>query len=67
MRLADFKLIDKTEGALTWHIVERIQRLVEEMPKNPMNYFSSTVSQNRTSAIVVDLDVPKREILINKF
>ncbi|MDD1776715.1 MAG: hypothetical protein LUQ65_00995 [Candidatus Helarchaeota archaeon] len=67
MRLADFKLIDKTEGALTWRIVERIQKVVEEMPKNPMNYFSSIVSQSRTNSIVIDLDVVKKEISINKF
>jgi hypothetical protein len=67
MRLADFKLIDKTEGALTWRIVERIQRIVEEMPKSSMSYFSSTVSQNRTNAIVIDMDISKREISINKF
>jgi hypothetical protein len=67
MKLAEFKLIDKTEGALTWRIVERIQRIVEEMPKNSMNYFSSTVSQNHTNSIVIDMNIPKREIAINKF
>ena len=66
MRLAEFKLIDKTGGALTWRIVERIQKMVEQMPKNSMNYFSSTVAQTKSNSIVVDLDIQNRELTINK-
>jgi len=66
MRLAEFKLIDKTGGALNWKIVERIQQMVEQMPKNSMNYLSSTVAQTKFSAIVVDLDIKNRELTINK-
>lgn len=66
MRLAEFKLIDKTGGALTWRIVERIQRVIEGMPKNSMNYFSSTVAQTKANSIVVDMDIPHKELVISK-
>lgn len=67
MRLAEFKLIDRTEGALTWKIVERMQRTLESIPKNSMNYFSSTIAQNQNNSIVIDMNIPKREITINSF
>jgi len=66
MRLAEFRLIDKTKGALTWSIIERIQRVIEEMPKNSMNYFSSTIAQNKTKSIVIDMNISNRELIITK-
>ncbi|MHA1266414.1 MAG: hypothetical protein ACTSRS_14365 [Candidatus Helarchaeota archaeon] len=65
MRLADFKLIDKTQGALTWKIVERIQKTLEGLPKNSMHYFSSTIAHNPGHTIVVDMNILNREIVIN--
>ncbi|MFX1293827.1 MAG: hypothetical protein ACFFD2_03055 [Promethearchaeota archaeon] len=65
MRLADFKLIDHTHGILSWKIIERIQKTLESIPKNSIKYFSSTIKQNRNLSIVVDMDIPKREITIN--
>ncbi|MHA1652197.1 MAG: hypothetical protein ACTSYB_18600 [Candidatus Helarchaeota archaeon] len=65
MRLAEFKLVDQTNGRLTWKIIERIQRTLEAMPKNSIKYFSSTIAQSQNSAIVVNMNIPEREIKIN--
>ena len=65
MRLAEFKLIDQTKGALTWRVIERIQRTLEALPKNSMNYFSSTVAQNHVNSITVDMDLQNKEITVN--
>ncbi len=65
MRLAEFKLVDYTQGALTWRIVERIQRTIETMPGNSIKYFSSTIVQKPDYSIVVDMNIPNREITIN--
>ena len=67
MRLAEFKLIDRTEGALTWKLVERMQRTLESVPKNSMNYFSSIIAKNQNNSIMIDINVPKREIIVNTF
>ncbi|NVM29333.1 MAG: hypothetical protein HWN65_10880 [Candidatus Helarchaeota archaeon] len=67
MRLAEFKLIDKTQGSLTWKIIERMQKTLESIPKNTMNYFSSTIARNQSNSIVIDMNIPKREITINSF
>ena len=65
MKLAEFKLIDRTQGALTWKIVERIQKTVEEFPDNQMKYFSSMVAKNQGQSVVIDMNVPNREITVN--
>ena len=67
MKMAEFKLIDHTNGALTWRIVDRIQKTLQDMPKNTLHYFSSTVAQNQGNAIVIDMNVPKREIIISQY
>jgi hypothetical protein len=66
MRLADFKLIDRTQGALTWKIVERIQRLVEDTQNNQVRYFSSIVAHTQQNSIIVDMNLQNKEIIINK-
>lgn len=66
MRLPEFKLIDKTSGALTWSIIERLQRMVEELPKNSIKYLSSTVAQSKNSSIVIDMDISKKELIISR-
>ncbi len=66
MRLAEFKLIDKTRGALTWKIIERMQNTLESISnKNSMNYFSSIIARNQTNLITIDMNIAKREITIN--
>jgi hypothetical protein len=65
MRLAEFKLIDKTQGALTWKIVERIQDTLDGLGRNSMQYFSSMISRNAANKIIVDMNIPQREITIN--
>ncbi len=67
MRLADFKLVDRTQGSLTWKIVERMQKTIESIPNNSMNYFSSTIMQNQNNSLVIDMNIPKREIVINSY
>ncbi|HUY00921.1 MAG TPA: hypothetical protein VMV49_15270 [Candidatus Deferrimicrobium sp.] len=66
MRLADFKFIDRTQGALTWRIVERIQRLVEETQENQIRSFSSMIAHNQYNSISVDMNLRNREIIVNK-
>ena len=65
MRLAEFKLVDYTKGALTWKIIERVQRTLETVPKNSISHFSSTIAQNCNGSIVVDMNIAQREITIN--
>lgn len=65
MHLAEFKLLDRTQGALTWKIVERIQKTLESMPQNSMKYFSSTIARNSDHSIVIDMNIPEREITVN--
>ncbi|MHA1357356.1 MAG: hypothetical protein ACTSQI_02930 [Candidatus Helarchaeota archaeon] len=65
MRLAEFKLNDQTKGALTWKVIERIQRTLNALPKNSMKYFSSTVARNQTTSVIVDMDLQNKEITIN--
>ena len=65
MRLAEFKLKDYTEGALTWKIVERIQQTLDTIPKNSMKYFSSTIAKSQGNSIVIDVNVPNQELSIN--
>ena len=67
MRLAEFKLIDKTQGRLTWKIVERMQKTLESIPNNSMKYFSSTIANNHNRSVVIDMNIPKREIVINSY
>ena len=65
MKLAEFKLIDYTQGVLTWKLIERIQKTLQSIPQNSLNYFSSTIAQNQSNAVVIDMNLPKREITIN--
>lgn len=67
MRLAEFKLIDKTKGRLTWQIVERMQKTLESIPNNSMKFFSSVIAHNQNGTIIIDMDVPKREIVLNSY
>lgn len=67
MRLAEFKLIDKTQGRLTWKIVERMQKTLESIPNKSMKYFSSTIANNQNRSVVIDMNIPKREIVVNSY